>query len=200
MEEPERGRPETRNGARRENGEGTDQSDRSGSPVGRLYPQQQRRGGGVRGREYRRGRHQDARPTGSGNLTLAVWNVNGWTLENEKLREQIILSQNIDIFCVVETHFYNHRCEIRIPGYTAFHHNRQAKHKRAVRGSGGVAILINDSTMNEYKLRLADTLYEGILGVEFTHKISEFKFLIYVCYLPPENCSGGKMQTHSMPI
>ena len=52
------------------------------------------------------------------------------------------------------------------------------------KGSGGVAMLIKDSLLNFYGVRLNDNDYEGILGVEL--KIMKlmilFRYIVVTCH------------------
>ena len=118
-------------------------------------------------------------------FSLCVWNINGWTQSNALLRTEIISKYDTDIFCLIDTHRNNHEVAIDVPHYSCIYHDRQYKHKRAGRASGGVAVLIKDTITANYTVREIDNCFEGVLGLEFTHKISKFVFIVYVCYLPP---------------
>lgn len=81
-----------------------------------------------------------------------MWNLNGW-YENKSdgklLRKEIIENIDFDIFGLCETHLKDNS-EISLPGYTWFGQNRQKLSSRAVRGSGGVGILLNNELVTEY--------------------------------------------------
>ncbi len=111
---------------------------------------------------------------------------------NSRLREEIIQRQNADIFYIVETHFSGDHISINIANYTTFYHNRESTNRRALRGSGGVAVLVKSNILSEYYVRVVDKSHDGILGLEFCHKITKFRCVVYVCYLPPENSCLGK--------
>ena len=111
---------------------------------------------------------------------------------NATLRETVIQNLDYDIFCIVETHFVNEQCRIDISKYSCFYHNRQAKSRRAVKGSGGVAVLVKDTVIQQYSVNVIDKAYAGILGLRLTHRVSGFVMLLYDCYLPPENSVWGR--------
>ncbi|CAC5397946.1 unnamed protein product [Mytilus coruscus] len=39
---------------------------------------------------------------------------------------------------------------------------------------------------------VVDKSFDGILGIKFTGRSTEFEFLVFACYLPPENSSRGR--------
>ena len=55
-----------------------------------------------------------------------------------------------------------------------------------------MAVLVKDQLLNDFKIRIVDKEIDGILGIEFENKYSEFSFVIYCCYLPPENSVWGR--------
>ena len=50
---------------------------------------------------------------------------------------------------------------------------------------GGVGLFVKDSMFRTFKVSVMDRSAEGILGVLFTHKFSDYKFIVFSCYLPP---------------
>ena len=72
-------------------------------------------------------------------------------------------------------------------------HNRCNLSKKAVRGSGGIGLLVKLSMYENFKVNVLDNnRYEGILWVKFEHISSpKIIFLICVCYLPPNISSRG---------
>ena len=59
-------------------------------------------------------------------MRLGCLNVGGWSLkdsENKLFREQVLISSNCDLFCVVET-FLKNTITLRIDGFTFYGHNR----------------------------------------------------------------------------
>ena len=77
-------------------------------------------------------------------------------------------------------------------GYKWFGFNRQALHVRAPKGSGGVGILVRDSLFIDYSVKVVDRSYEGVIGMQMQHKLSDYSVLFYSCYLPPENSPWGR--------
>ena len=124
-------------------------------------------------------------------LALSCWNINGWTVENKTLRETVIKSKNSDIMCLVETHLVAND-DITVDGYTWYDFKRSVKHIRAPKGSGGIGILVKDHMLQAFTVKVVDKSLDGILGIAFTSKTSSMSFIVYVCYLPPENSVWGR--------
>ena len=76
-------------------------------------------------------------------------------------------------------------------GYVWFGHNRRT-HIKAPRGSGGVGLLVKSHLFGEYEIETVDKTVEGILGICFTHRYSDYSFVVYSCYLPPEMSPWGR--------
>ncbi len=124
---------------------------------------------------------------------MSLWNVNGWTTNNSILRKEVIANLKSDIFCSVETHLTeNSSSNIAIDGCSTITHNRSFQNKRAIRSSGGVAILIKDNILQSYKVTVSDKSIDCVLCVELKHKLSEFIFHVFLCYLPLENSVWGR--------
>lgn len=81
-----------------------------------------------------------------------------------RLREEVILASGLDLLCVCET-FLRGNDGINFPGYRLFGNNKLNISKRAVRGSGGVRILIKDSLFNKYSIYIVDRSYKHIIWV-----------------------------------
>ncbi len=43
-----------------------------------------------------------------------------------------------------------------------------------------------------HTISVVDKSVEGIIGVKFVDKVSEFSLVIFTCYLPPKNSSWGQ--------
>ena len=99
--------------------------------------------------------------------------------------------QSADLICLCET-FLRKNDTINIPGYKWFGHNRANISKRAVRGSGGVGILVKDSTFSTFSIDIVDKQHEDILWISFTNiNNPDYVFYVCVCYLPPAASSRG---------
>ena len=127
-----------------------------------------------------------------GKVRCGVWNMRGFVSNDHcRLREKVIIASDLDLLCVCET-FLRGNDGINIPGYRWFGNNRLNISKRAVRGSGGVGILIKDSLFNKYSIDIVDKNYEDIIWVSCTQtKDPDQVLYICVCYLPPASSSRG---------
>ena len=101
------------------------------------------------------------------------------------LRSLIICHLNYDIFCLCETHLKDNQ-SIKVENYRAYVHNRSNVHTRAKKGSGGVAILVKNGIMDVYDVTVMDREVDGILGLLFSRKQGSGSFIIFSCYLPPQ--------------
>ena len=115
----------------------------------------------------------------------------GWTEDNKILRQEILRAVDADITSICETHLSGSSV-IEIDEYKWIGFNRREIHINAPKASGGVGVLIKDWVFNVYNVTVEDKSYEGILAVKFTHKESGRNFVIFSCYLPPENSARGR--------
>jgi len=114
--------------------------------------------------------------------------------ESQNFRKNIIYSLDYDILVLCETFLTNNN-ELNINKYVWISHNRTEVNARAVRGSGGVGILLHDRITRSYSYNIVDMSQEGILWLHLKHKLeSELEFYICACYLPPETSSRGDIQ------
>ena len=96
-----------------------------------------------------------------------------------------------DIDSINETHLSGQN-QITIDGWKWKGFNRTETHKRAPKASGRVGLLIKDWIFEQFDTEIIDKSCEGIIGISFTSKTTAFKFLIFSCYLPPENSVWGR--------
>lgn len=115
--------------------------------------------------------------------------MNGWTLNNCKLRAHILLSLNPDIISLNETHLSNLTPEL--DGFTWIGHNRVV-HKRAVKASGGVGIFVKQTLLDNFIIRTVDKTFDGALCLCFEHVGSQFSFIVISCHLSPETSLWGR--------
>ena len=54
------------------------------------------------------------------------------------------------------------------------------------KGFGGVAILVKNGIMDVYDVTVMDREVDGILGLLFSRKQGSGSFIIFSCYLPPQ--------------
>ena len=123
-----------------------------------------------------------------------TWNINGWTENNCILRENIISHLKPHILCIIETHLDRDRT-IQVNGYQFIKHNRTVKHRRAPKTHGGVGILVKDELYETYNIQVVDKSIDGILGVKFTNKVTEYDFIVFACYLAPDSSPYGRNQS-----
>ena len=123
-------------------------------------------------------------------MSVATWNVNGWSDHNSELRETIITKSSVDIICIVETHLTEDK-DLHVPGYTWYGHNRSLKHVRAKRGSGGIGLLVRDQVYEEFTVKISNKSIDGIIALDLTHKTNDFSITVIGGYLPPENSVYG---------
>lgn len=64
--------------------------------------------------------------------------------------------------------------------------NRSNVNVKAPKGSGGVGLFFKKHLCKNYKVDILDNSFDGILGVKFTNKISDYIFVVFSCYLPFE--------------
>ena len=97
-----------------------------------------------------------------------------------------------DIYSICETHLSGQNI-IEIDSYTWIGYNRRDIHRDAPKSSGGVGILIKQWVCDTYNISVIDKTVDGIIGVKFVHKETDSDFVVFSCYLPPENSTRGKL-------
>ncbi len=118
------------------------------------------------------------------------WNVNGWTDSNCGLRSLLLQSLDPDFISLNETHLKNDDI-ITLEGYTWFGQNRNM-HIKAPKASGGVGIFVKDQLFQYFKVTVADQAVDGIFALRFEHRVSQYAFVIFSCYLSPESSTRGR--------
>ncbi len=92
-----------------------------------------------------------------------------------------------DIVCLVETHLNkDNEYSVDFKDYEWFPHSRLTKHVRAAIHHGGVGLLVKKSILDEFSFHVLDKSFDGLLVTKFVSKTTEFEFVIFVCYIPPE--------------
>lgn len=120
-------------------------------------------------------------------------NVCGWTRTNHNLRSEIVKQLNCDIISLNETHLLDeNELNLSDHGYKWIGFNRSNIHVNAPNGSVGIGILVKNSLYKVYHVHIIDKSYKGILGVKFRNKDTDFTFVLYSVYLPPENSPWGR--------
>ncbi len=124
-------------------------------------------------------------------MSIATWNVNSWTTENGKIREDIIRKLDVDIVLLTETKL-SHNLEITMNNYKWFGKNRSFIKKTAKCASGGVGILVKSCIANSHNIQVSDSAFDGILSLILTNKSTERQISVTVCYLPPDRSQYGR--------
>ena len=101
------------------------------------------------------------------------------------LRCEIFKNLNHDIACINETHLKDLDI-IELTGYTWFGFNRPVRHVNAPKPSGGIGIFVKDFFFSTYNIHIVDKSIDGVLGLQFVDKLTNYTFIIYCCYLPPD--------------
>ena len=126
------------------------------------------------------------------------WNVAGWargeendgvqTVEDRDMRGKVISFYKPDVVCLVETLLK--KGEVAgFDGYHWFGRNHSSLSRKAVRGSGGVGILVKSSICQNWQIEVADVTVKDVLWVKFQHQKSGRVVFVAVCYVPPVGSS-----------
>jgi hypothetical protein len=71
-------------------------------------------------------------------------------------------------------------------------HNRQELHRNAPKGSGGVGIFVKNCLLELYDIKVIDRIIDGIIGIKLINKENYHEYIVYSCYMPPENSRRGR--------
>ena len=104
------------------------------------------------------------------------------------IRAKVLDHYKPDILALVET-WRKGREEIVVDGYKWFGCNRHTLHRKAVRGSGGVGVLIREEVLKKYAVEVLDSDVEGVLWLRMSKVQEEESLVLAVCYIPPESSS-----------
>ena len=95
------------------------------------------------------------------NLKFVYWNVQGWSncdkgavergVRTNDIRAQAISVLQPDVFAMTETWLQNDE-SVKVDKWVG--NNRKQTHQRALRGSGGVGLLINNSLTTKYDIQV----------------------------------------------
>ena len=97
---------------------------------------------------------------------------------------------------IVTTHLKNNvDNQPYLPGFKWYGHCRETQHILANKRHGGVGIFVNDMCFKYYTVSVIDQSFDGILGMLFQHKFTGFQFIVFSCYLPPEESPWGRDST-----
>ena len=121
-------------------------------------------------------------------------NIRGWTKHNSEFRQKILLSLEADIICISETHLNgNEYCVL--PGYHWEGFNRKLRHKKSPYNFGGIGIFVRNDIYSDYSIDIQDRTFDGIMGLNLKNKHTDYIFVVFCCYLPPERSPWGREST-----
>ena len=87
--------------------------------------------------------------------------------------------------CINKTHLKDWDT-IELTGYTWFGFNRPARHVNAPKAFGGIGIFAKHILFSSYNIHIVDKSIDGVLGLQFVDKLTNYTCIIYCCYLPPD--------------
>ena len=132
---------------------------------------------------------------------MMCWNVGDWSKDRSDcnkmeevldMRAKVVDLYRPDVIAVVETWLKGEKV-IEVDGYRWVGRNRKGLHRKAVRGSGGVGLLIREGILEGYTVEILDSDVEDMLWVRMRQVDEEEDeaLMIAVCYIPPESSSQG---------
>ncbi|CAC5399360.1 unnamed protein product [Mytilus coruscus] len=102
--------------------------------------------------------------------------------------KEIGKEKDYKMVALTETFLREHE-SLEVPGYKFYRNNRKRIHKNAVRGSGGVGVLIKREIVDSYSCEIINSDFEGILWIKLNATDTDFCVYVAVCYLPPAGSS-----------
>ena len=131
-------------------------------------------------------------------LKTICWNVAGWSkgdgsgggrvVESRDIRAKVINFFQPDILCMTETWLRGDEV-VMFDGYEWFGHNRTSVSRKAVRGSGRVGVLVKESVLLDWSVKVVDVQLEDVMWVKLEQKETSQVVFIGVCYFPPAGSS-----------
>ena len=127
---------------------------------------------------------------------VGVWNANGWKSvthqENIVFKENVVKIMDLDNYLLSETHCFKNQI-LSIDGFKIIQYNRSKISERAIKGSGGVAIAINNKILtNHCIVAVYRGNHDGILSVKLKNNDNDALIGIVVNYLPPDTFHYGR--------
>ena len=124
------------------------------------------------------------------------WNINGWFSQRNPyylvFKLDVIKYLNVDILVFPETHCMNNQL-IEIDNYTVFQLNRPLHNPNLRRGSGGLAIAINNVVMQHHSVvSIYKNGTDGLLGIKLVNNLTQLTLGIMGNYLAPDNYHYGR--------
>ena len=133
---------------------------------------------------------------------MMCWNVGGWGKKDGSdwnrmedvldMRAKVVDLYRADVIAVVETWMRGEEV-IEVDGYRWVGRNRKGLHRKAVRGSGSVGLLIKEEVLERYTIEILECDVEDVLWVRIrqVEMEEEEALVVAVCNIPPESPSRG---------
>ena len=125
-------------------------------------------------------------------VSMMCWNVAGWSKDGalgsvrsvgrHDFRAKVISGYNPDIACIVET-WLREGEEVEFEDYNWVAHNRGQLNKNAVRGSGGVGLLVKHTMYRSWSVEVVNIEIEDVMWVKFAKQEVNEVFFVAVCYI-----------------
>ena len=106
-------------------------------------------------------------------LSMMCWNVGGWGKKDGSdwnrmedvldMRAKVVDIYRPDVIAVVETWLRGEEV-IEVDGYRWVGRNRRGLHRKAVRGSGGVGLLIKEEVLESYTIEILNLMLRTFCG------------------------------------
>ena len=137
-----------------------------------------------------------------GKLSMMCWNVGGWRKKDGSdwnrmegvldMRAKVVDLYRPGVIAVVETWLTGEEA-IEVDGYARVGQNRKGLHRKVVRGSGGVGLLIKEEVLERYTIEILESDVEDILWVRIrqVEEEEDEALVLAVCYIPPKSSSRG---------
>ena len=119
-------------------------------------------------------------------------NIRGWGREHQAAKSLITKSNDCDILSINETWIKDDNDSINIEGYQWYGHRRRTVNRRAVKGFGGVGVLVANHLFPLYDIEITDKSIDGILALSLSNKVTNYKLMLITVYLPPDNSIYGR--------
>ena len=129
-----------------------------------------------------------------GKYIIKEWNINGFnsisTPYNTLFKKAIINNLYSDFWILPETHCTENET-IELESFTIYQYNRVSSSK-CRRGSGGIAIAINNSVLESHMVIGIFRGIDGQLGIKLQNKLNDFLLGIVGYYLSPDSYIYGQ--------
>ena len=131
----------------------------------------------------------------SNSYRIGAWNLNGWSWKtcpgNFQFKKSVVLSLDLDIYLLSETHLRENEI-LALEGYHVIQFNRPNISHRAKKGSGGVAIALNNRLLLTHKIEKVYKDLDGLLGLKLVCNEMDTSLGFIANYLPPDTYHYGQ--------